>query len=124
MDQKLKEKLSAQCKWLRLLYMVFFLIVAVIVKFIMWFLTAFQFLIVLFTDHPNKVLLEFSEGLSIYIAQIFRFLTYNTDSKPFPFTSWPTGASIAEVKPVSVENVQSCVAPKKRGRKPKGTNNA
>lgn len=119
MDQKLKEKLSAQCKWLRLLYMVFFLIVAVIVKFIMWFLTAFQFLVVLFNDHPNKVLLEFSEGLSVYIAQIFRFLTYNTDSKPFPFISWPAGATLAEVKPVAAERVVSSTVPKKRGRKSK-----
>ncbi|OAD23647.1 hypothetical protein THIOM_000515, partial [Candidatus Thiomargarita nelsonii] len=28
--------------------------------------------------------------LSIYIHQILLYLTYNSEEKPFPFSSWPT----------------------------------
>lgn len=89
MDQKLKEKLAMHYKWIRLVYMIFFVVVSVIVKFIIWFIAAFQFITVLFTNYPNKILLGFGEHLSIYIAQIFRFLSYNTEVKPFPFNNWP-----------------------------------
>ena len=84
MDQKLKEKLSVKSKWVRLLYMILFLFIAILVKFTVLFITAFQFISILFTDHPNQMLLEFGEPLSIYIGQIFRFLSYNTESKPYP----------------------------------------
>jgi hypothetical protein len=90
MDQSLKEKLSAKSKWIRFVYMLFFLVVTFIVKLILWFITAFQFVVVLFTDHPNKIVLDFGDHLSNYIYQIFRFLSYNSDEKPFPFQPWVT----------------------------------
>jgi hypothetical protein len=91
MDAKLKAKLSSKSKWIKCLYIIFFLIVTCVVKLIIWFITAFQFIAVLFTDHPNKMLLEFGGDLSAYISQIFRFLSYNSEEKPFPFSPWPTG---------------------------------
>ena len=103
MDANLKEKLSSKSKWVRFLYMLLFLVITIIVKFMLWFVAAFQFVTVLFTDHPNKMLLDFAEHLSVYIAQIFRFLSYNTETKPYPFTAWPgqTKAPIEVLKTTS-----------------------
>lgn len=84
----LKEKLSSKDKWIRGVYMMLFLVIAVIIKFLIWFVTAFQFVSVLLNNHPNKMLLELGEHLSVYIGQIFRFLTYNSDEKPYPFKPW------------------------------------
>lgn len=90
MNQSLKEKLSAKDKWIRLLFMVLFVIVASIAKIIIYIIAIFQFITLLFTNEPNKMLLEFSRNLSYYNYQIFLFLTYNSEVKPFPFTAWPT----------------------------------
>lgn len=49
----------------------------------------FQFGFMLFTGQPNTRLLAFGESLGIYIYQVIRYLTYNTEEKPFPFRSWP-----------------------------------
>ncbi|MDX1486673.1 MAG: DUF4389 domain-containing protein, partial [Acidiferrobacterales bacterium] len=48
-----------------------------------------QFLLTLFTGKTNQRLLSFGEALSTFFYQIFRFLTYNTEDKPFPFGPWP-----------------------------------
>jgi len=117
MDQKLKEKLSVKSKWVRLLYMILFLFIAILVKFTVLFITAFQFISILFTDHPNQMLLEFGEPLSIYIGQIFRFLSYNTESKPYPFSSWPALKpvfTISESAEKKVTNKTSLSKPKKK----------
>ena len=92
MINNLKEKLSSVDKWIRGFYIVLFLVVTVIVKFLIWFITGFQFVSVLLTNHPNKMLLEFGEHLSIYIGEVFRFLTYNTNDKPYPFSAWVSSA--------------------------------
>jgi hypothetical protein len=110
MDSKLKAKLSSKNKWIKALYILLFLAITFIVKLIIWFITAFQFITVLFTDHPNKMLLEFSEHLSVYIAQIFRFLAYNTEEKPYPFSALP-GKKI-EIKHISAGARRT----KKRGK--------
>ena len=102
MDAHLKQKLSSKSKWIRFLFMVLFLVVTVIVKFLLWFIAAFQFISVLFTDHPNQMLLEFGEHLSVYISQLFRFLSYNTETKPYPFAPWP-GHTKATIELVSKE---------------------
>lgn len=115
MDQKLKEKLSVKSKWVRLLYMTLFLIIACLVKFTVLFITAFQFIAVLFTDHPNNLLLEFGEPLSIYIGQIFRFLSYNTEVKPYPFSSWPAQKTVLTIsEPEKTKKEKEFTPPKQK----------
>lgn len=87
--QQLKEKLSSTHKWMRLLYMILFLIILGIAKFIIILISLVQFILVLFTDNVNAKLLEFGAHLSAYIAQVLLFLTFNTEDKPYPFAKWP-----------------------------------
>ncbi len=49
----------------------------------------FQFGWLLITRQQNEPLQTLGEGLSRYIYQAMRFLTFNSEEKPFPFSDWP-----------------------------------
>ena len=49
----------------------------------------FQFVVVLITGKQNGNLTTFGDGLSRFVYQIAKFLTFNTEDKPFPFSEWP-----------------------------------
>ena len=48
-----------------------------------------QFLLVLIAGYDNENLRNLGQGLGKWIYQTVMFLTFNTESKPFPFDEWP-----------------------------------
>ena len=76
--------------FLRLLYAVGFYIVYRLLDVIVVIICIVQFAHQLFMDEPHRELTKFSEGLANYVAQIIRYLSWNTDHKPFPFNEWPS----------------------------------
>jgi hypothetical protein len=91
MNNELKKKLTSVDKWLRLLFMVIYLVVNYAGQFIIWILAAVQFVFMLLTGSANQNLLSFTRGLNAFCYHILRYATYNTHDKPFPFSSWPKG---------------------------------
>ena len=89
MDEEVKERLRSRDLWLRALYMVFFAIVSVIVRTVVTLLAFVQFIAILLTGHANEPLLQLGNNLSVYAYQIIRFVTFNTEMQPFPFSAWP-----------------------------------
>jgi hypothetical protein len=63
------------------------------IGYIVWILTVaisiFQFLYGIFLKNPNKNLLDFGKNLNLYLYEIVRFISFNTDTKPYPFSPWP-----------------------------------
>jgi hypothetical protein len=49
-----------------------------------------QFVIVLANGSPNARLLVFGRSLADYLRQIVNYLTFVTETIPFPFGEWPT----------------------------------
>ena len=94
-DKTIKEKLSVGSKWLRLLFMVLFGIIGWVLEGIICLIAVFQFIYTLFTDKPLDTIHTFSASLSTYVYQIVQFLTYVSEEKPFPFSSWPTAVHTA-----------------------------
>jgi hypothetical protein len=88
-NNELLDRVQQKEKWLRGLFMVLFLVVLWIVKILFLAIILLQFAIVLITDNVNVNLQNFSKMLSSYAYQIYIFLTYNSDEKPFPFGDWP-----------------------------------
>lgn len=43
----------------------------------------------LIAGQPNQHLIQLGDSLSKYVAQILRYLTFNTDQRPFPFAEFP-----------------------------------
>jgi len=74
----------------RALFMVFFIVVYSISKFLIVGLALFQLLTVLLAEKPNEQVLKFSQGLSVYIYQVIQYVSFNSELKPFPFSAWPS----------------------------------
>ncbi len=91
--RQLEENLKRRSTWLRLLYMMIFFVIYALTRIIFAAVVVFQFLFVLFTAETNKQLTELGQSLATYTYQIMRYLSFNSDDKPFPFSAeWPTGA--------------------------------
>ncbi len=74
--------------WLRLLYMMFFGAIGYLVCMGILLIALFQFAAFLLSGKKNANLLELSENLCDYIREIFTYLTFLHDNKPFPFSKW------------------------------------
>lgn len=79
--------------WKRALHMVLFAIAYSIAELILAVVILVQFVTILFTGRASEPLLRFGNGLATYVRQILRFLTYNTETMPFPFADWPEEAA-------------------------------
>lgn len=89
MDNNVTKPYKNRKVWLRGLYMLIFMFLLGLVKFVAFAVVFFQFLTILFTAETNKKLLKFGQSLSIYQYQIMMFLTYNSEEHPFPMGDWP-----------------------------------
>ena len=89
MNKTLKEKLLVKDKWIRGLLMLMFILIKYSVSWLILIILLFQFANNLLFDKPNSRLLEFSKHLNIYLLQVANFLTFNSETKPFPFADWP-----------------------------------
>ncbi|MDM8546034.1 DUF4389 domain-containing protein [Candidatus Venteria ishoeyi] len=91
--------------WVRGFFLLLFLVIYSVARIVILTIIIFQFGSLLFTGKVNERLLEFGEHLSIYSYQIIRYLTFNTEEKPFPFRSWPKSAQapIEVVEPTEDE---------------------
>jgi len=89
MEEEIKQRLTSKDIWIRALYMVFFTIAYAVAETVTTLLVIFQFLAILFTGHANEPLLRLGNNLSIYIRQILQFVTFNSETRPFPFSDWP-----------------------------------
>ena len=87
--EELKENLSKQSNWLRLLWTAGFTFVYYFAMPVLWLIVVAQFLFVLFTNNPNTNIIKLSEGFKNYMIQILNFITYQADEKPFPFNEFP-----------------------------------
>lgn len=84
-DEKNSKKRKS--KWNRALLMVLFLIVFGIIETILWLVTILGFIAVVVNDQSPPQLIQFGEKMASYCRSIIRFLSYNTEQKPWPFES-------------------------------------
>ncbi|VAW95199.1 hypothetical protein MNBD_GAMMA20-669 [hydrothermal vent metagenome] len=89
MDTEKKENMTPQEAWTRGLFMVMFFILLQLAKIVAGVVVVLQFLFTIFTNQTNDNLLHFGASLSRYIYQAWRFLTYSSETQPFPFAPWP-----------------------------------
>ena len=89
MSDNVKENIKSRNTWMRALYMLLFVIVYSIAEIVVLAVMLLQLAIVLFTGGTNPQLLRLGQDLSSFVYQIFRFLTFNSDDKPYPFGDWP-----------------------------------
>ena len=89
MSEDLKQNLSRSSIWMRLLYMLLFTIFYSLAEVVIVAVVIVQFLIALVTGNTNRRVLQFGKSLSTYVYQVLRYLTFNSEARPFPFGDWP-----------------------------------
>lgn len=89
-DAPVKDNLSRQSTWLRLVYMLVLAIAWAVTEVIFVAVVVLQFLSTLFSGRPLEHLTSFGRSLALYMAQIVRFETFVTEDLAFPFAAWPS----------------------------------
>ncbi|MDO3384130.1 DUF4389 domain-containing protein [Gilvimarinus algae] len=102
-NEKLKSNLLSADHWMRLVFMLLFSVILYVAGIVMSILVIVQFIFALITGKDNPNLRQLGDSLSQFIYAALRFLTYNTDEKPFPFADWPKPAPIVEEPEVKDE---------------------
>jgi len=107
MEDQTKTNIINAETWMRLLYMIVFVLLSFVARMVIWVVAVLQFLLVLITGEGNPNLRDLGQGTSKWTYQAFLFLTFNRDEKPFPFSDWPEvepEVIAAGEMPVSDEN--------------------
>lgn len=104
MDLSIKEHATAKSTWIKGLFIILFAIFYNIAELVLGVVVILQFLTVLFTGKENSRLLTFGQSLSTFIYQVMRFITFNSEEKPFPFNPWPDGPTADENTPEPVSS--------------------
>jgi hypothetical protein len=116
MDDELKQHVRDSNAWTRLLFMLLFTVLYGVAEMVLTAVVIFQFLVVLFTGGRNARVLSLGGSLSTYAYQVFRYLTYNSEERPFPFADWPSDRPLVEQAETTKPKRS---APRRRAAKPK-----
>ncbi len=83
--------LTNKSTWKRVLYMLLFALAYSVAEFILMAVVIAQVLFKLITGDINDNLKVLGKQTALYIYDVMLFLTFNTETKPFPFSAWPDG---------------------------------
>ncbi len=97
MKEEIRENLIDEGIWIRGVFMILFLIAYNIAEVLILIAALFQFVAVLFTGRINKAVLRLGNNLSLFAFEVFQYLTFNTNIRPFPFSPWPDEESGADL---------------------------
>jgi hypothetical protein len=73
----------------RVLYMALFAVVFWLLCWALAVIAVAQLVLRLTAGHPNSELARVGAGLGVYARQIIDFLTFASETVPYPFTAWP-----------------------------------
>jgi hypothetical protein len=83
------DKPTTRDVWMRGLFMLLFIIAFWMGQTLLNVLAIVQFIWLLAAREANQFIARFGNSLSLWLAEIGRFLTCATDDKPFPWRPWP-----------------------------------
>ena len=91
--KRVEDNIKSRTTWMRFLFMAICFVLVSLAAMVCSVVVAFSFLWVLITGEVNRELREVGQSLASYIYQNIRFLTFNSDDKPFPFGGkWPSAS--------------------------------
>ena len=90
------ENIKSSSIWRRAFFMIVLAFIWAVARLVVGAVVVVQFFWVLFTGVVNEGLKDFGQQLAIFVFQIVRYLTFNTEERPFPFDlNWPEVTDIA-----------------------------
>ncbi|MFI3223210.1 MAG: DUF4389 domain-containing protein [Methylococcaceae bacterium] len=94
MDEQINYNLTQLNTWKRIFFMLIFAAIGSLVRMTLWFVILLQVASTLLTGKANPNILNFGRSLSVYTYHILLFLTFNTETRPFPFSEWNLTAEL------------------------------
>ena len=89
----IEKNLKSRATWVRFLFICIYAALVWLASLVGAFVVVLGFFWMLFTGEINSQLRQAGQSIAGYIYQAVRFMTFNTDTKPFPFgDSWPSGS--------------------------------
>jgi Domain of unknown function (DUF4389) len=73
--------------FVRLIYIVVYVVILGIVRFVLWGVLLVQIVMHLIGAQPSSGAQRVGKSVADYIYRIWLYLSYNTNDKPFPFNS-------------------------------------
>ena len=107
--------------WIRGLFILVYGVIFYFLYFLIWLMVIFQFIMKLVTNELNTQLLDFSDSLVKYVAQILLYMTFRSEERPFPFSPWPGGNIDSSTDSDAVDTKK--VTSKKKASKKKAAEN-
>ena len=107
--------------WTRGLFILVYGVIFYFLYFLIWLMVIFQFIMKLVTNELNTQLLDFSDSLIKYVAQILLYMTFKSEERPFPFSPWPGGNKDSSTDSDAVETKK--VTSKTKASKKKAAEN-
>jgi len=91
-EPAIEDNIRSRSTWLRGLFMLLACALLGLASMVGGFVVMLGFFWVLFTGKTNHQLRQAGQSIATYIYESARFLTFNTDSMPFPLGGeWPSG---------------------------------
>jgi len=87
---KLEQNVKSRATWKRFVFMVISCLLVWVASVVGAVVVVLGFLMLLLTGEVNRELRGVGQSIAAYIYESIRYLTFNTDDRPFPFGSkWP-----------------------------------
>lgn len=93
-DEQINLNLKQISTWKRIFFMLIFSVIGELVRLLLWAVVILQVASTLLTGKPNQNILNFGRSLSVYTYHILLFMTFNTETLPFPFSDWNMTAEL------------------------------
>jgi len=84
----MKAKQSTKEKLIHGGYIVLYAIFYSIAEIVLSAIVIFQFIHNMLKDDVNLRLKTLSKQINTYVYDVLQFVTFNSDSKPYPFSAW------------------------------------
>ena len=120
------DHLKQPAAWIRVVFMLAFAVfLYLIIAPVILVLMVVQALFAVITGEENENLRFFGSALTVYVSQILEFVTYNSETKPFPFSDFPRAGEQAQAQApdrndtadTDDEQVAAAPAPRKKAAK-------
>lgn len=90
----IEENLKSRATWLRLAFMLISVMLLGVTSMVGSLIVVLGFFWVLINGEANRQMQQVGQSIAAYIYELIRYLTFNTEEKPFPMGGkWPSGDS-------------------------------
>jgi nucleoside recognition membrane protein YjiH len=90
MNEQVSDSQADRSTWVRGLKTVLMALTYQLASMVLLAVGLFQFAWTLINETPNQPLIRLGRSLGRYLNQIARFVSFASETVPFPFSDWPS----------------------------------